>query len=182
MRNGNIVPFNRLQMDFLVLTVPMRNGNPTEKMRLLDILESVLTVPMRNGNARSEFLSALCPFVLTVPMRNGNIINVLFPTLIFPFLPYLWGMETFYGKTELIWNYSSYRTYEEWKPHSLYHTQTVKASSYRTYEEWKPLSLIAVSPCVIAFLPYLWGMETEEFLLHVEEFFLFLPYLWGMET
>ena len=55
--------------------------------------------------------------------------------------------------------------------------------SYRTYEEWKLRRSQKWCWIHFQFLPYLWGMETEEFLLHVEEFFfLFLPYLWGMET
>ena len=44
-------------------------------------------------------ISFLIPFsnVLTVPMRNGNIINYSISGILkYSFLPYLWGMETYY--------------------------------------------------------------------------------------
>jgi len=58
--------------------------------------------------------------------------------------------------------FSSYRTYEEWKP--LFIIQlTTKAvqSSYRTYEEWKLDTLSTGLESTLTFLPYLWGMETS---------------------
>ncbi len=41
--------------------------------------------------------------VLTVPMRNGNCVTEKeLGKLLFPFLPYLWGMETFYCALDLL--------------------------------------------------------------------------------
>ena len=100
---------------------------------------SVLTVPMRNGNQMVNFqkvTEVFCSYrtyeewkprpkertrkvrkVLTVPMRNGNVSRHVAKSL--PrdwFLPYLWGMETYYenGNKEVS-ELRSYRTYEEWK-------------------------------------------------------------------
>jgi len=53
--------------------------------------------------------------------------------------------------------------------------------SYRTYEEWKHyfLDLCSINH---TFLPYLWGMETDERTNAERIYKGFLPYLWGMET
>ena len=80
-------------LDFSVLTVPMRNGNlhhwkiRSRRSTFLPYLwgmethhnlvystdrERVLTVPMRNGNFWRMLMLARTKFVLTVPMRNGN--------------------------------------------------------------------------------------------------------------
>jgi len=79
---------------FLVLTVPMRNGNNTRLANAISY-HHVLTVPMRNGNAIPFATTHSRNRVLTVPMRNGNMEN-------------LRGIEKTYSR--------SYRTYEEWKP------------------------------------------------------------------
>ena len=101
------------------------------------------------------------------------------------FLPYLWGMETVsFSHFHIYHLIRSYRTYEEWKPERKGGDCMDKLGSYRTYEEWKhtdfrigwvtttnvltvPMrngnslpSFSALSP-KIRFLPYLWGMETE---------------------
>jgi len=84
----------RLRVIILVLTVPMRNGNPPSQSLDDPVYEKVLTVPMRNGNIRyvnsglpsgsrsyrtyEEWKRPKAPsfrvptIVLTVPMRNGN--------------------------------------------------------------------------------------------------------------
>ena len=104
------------------------------------------------------------PFVLTVPMRNGN--NSTIRESVAPvsgFLPYLWGMETFPEcDCQILYWVRSYRTYEEWKPHSSWQRSINVLSSYRTYEEWKPTNIIFLSISYLKFLPYLWGMETEQ--------------------
>jgi len=77
----------------LVLTVPMRNGNPD--ITLAEAIELyVLTVPMRNGNIYLSDKVVQSHQVLTVPMRNGNSPDLL--TLLRAYI-------------------GSYRTYEEWK-------------------------------------------------------------------
>jgi len=128
--------------------------------QILSRLLVVLTVPMRNGN--NQILRNTTPKtrVLTVPMRNGNFSDMVV------------GADI----------YSSYRTYEEWKPCKsskavsncpeflpyLWGMETINAmksssgcvSSYRTYEEWKLAFGSKKMRGNIAFLPYLWGMET----------------------
>ena len=54
--------------------------------------------------------------VLTVPMRNGN------------------NDDEF---CQVMLEYRSYRTYEEWKHYNVSYTRQVVLGSYRTYEEWK---------------------------------------------
>ena len=82
--------------------------------------------------------------------------------LLLLFLPYLWGMETF------------------WKCVFIH---DASISSYRTYEEWKPSSRrFWISSLNSSFLPYLWGMETSSPGHQYKRTSVFLPYLWGMET
>ena len=100
------------------------------------------------------------------------------------FLPYLWGMETCFTICHLPHlPLGSYRTYEEWKLLGIDVLVQFQACSYRTYEEWK-LQFQADSTILVHwFLPYLWGMETVLFSLHIlGQKASFLPYLWGMET
>jgi len=161
----------------------MRNGNVYETLPSLT-LKKVLTVPMRNGNLllfsllyhflfcsyrtyeewkpSVSLVSNVITLVLTVPMRNGNPNNAIF------IIQKKWPR--------------SYRTYEEWKLLLKVIYMTKRVSSYRTYEEWKPTFIII---CKIhkAFLPYLWGMETDNLLWGgIYSIYQFLPYLWGMET
>ena len=57
----------------------------------------VLILPMRNGNMVILIREATPKsFVLILPMRNGNF-KICYPSfqLVFKFLSYLWGMETY---------------------------------------------------------------------------------------
>jgi len=107
------------------------------------------------GNGTSKIL------VLTVPMRNGNCtVRVHRLWLVPKFLPYLWGMETKYWKSEFnnVWMFLPYL----WGMETL-----VNNTAYSvTYK----------------FLPYLWGMETHQKAKSECLHYPFLPYLWGMET
>jgi len=62
------------------------------KTKLFEYL--VLTVPMRNGNLSLTHHNKCHYRVLTVPMRNGNMHLSEASQLQYMFLPYLWGMET----------------------------------------------------------------------------------------
>jgi len=145
---------------FLVLTVPMRNGNH-ENHEKTNHLHTVLTVPMRNGNSLRALSCTISiessyrtyeewkqkgfitgeseiPLVLTVPMRNGNFLNVDFLS---------------------------------WTQRVL----TVPMRNGNTDYNQIPLWLWE-------FLPYLWGMETLTTWQCRCWRCKFLPYLWGMET
>ena len=123
---------------------------------------NVLTVPMRNGNhQRVNYGITLLLLVLTVPMRNGNFFtSSCICSAFFQFLPYLWGMETFFRSIKRIPSLSSYRTYEEWK-RQLAKTE-LKANTWvltvpmRNGNKFRS----AFSTPKFGFLPYLWGMET----------------------
>ena len=155
----SIVEF-RLLWQFLVLTVPMRNGNLGKQYMLkAPSLSSYRTyeewkqyVPNRfrmswNGSYRtyeewkpvSQVSTTSFSYVLTVPMRNGN------------------------------WTWQS-------------RAVSLQTSSYRTYEEWKRSLEYQTKKTNEAFLPYLWGMETGRMIIKTPSAFQFLPYLWGMET
>jgi len=77
------------------------------------------------------------------------------------FLPYLWGMETFFIPFLESYPEGSYRTYEEWKQWKEKGLGTTEKSSYRTYEEWKRMTWTMETKLRVRFLPYLWGMETR---------------------
>jgi len=96
MRNGNRSTSLIIKPIVLVLTVPMRNGNKVEFSWAIHGV-GVLTVPMRNGNSQQACHLSAQRWVLTVPMRNGNAVmdGVLSPEEL-EFLPYLWGMETWF--------------------------------------------------------------------------------------
>jgi len=120
------------------------------------------------------------------------------------FLPYLWGMETSLSVLSHLLPSSSYRTYEEWKPASVFESAISDSRSYRTYEEWKhtlntkfgaAISVLTVpmrngNPAFIAsaVLPSVGSYRTYEEWKQSNCFRCgywytwFLPYLWGMET
>ena len=97
---------------------------------------------MRNGNCGLLRIEAQKNTVLTVPMRNGNpgFLSSMFHTT--QFLPYLWGMETFYCLFEFclcawflpyLWGMeTSYPKIKKGSP----------LGSYRTYEEWKRVACV----------------------------------------
>ena len=98
-----------------VLILPMRNGN-TPVSQILKIscqflsylwgMETysdqivtpsflkVLILPMRNGNFDTSDTAFESNLVLILPMRNGNLYILFFNIAYWPFLSYLWGMET----------------------------------------------------------------------------------------
>ena len=192
-----------------VLTVPMRNGNLSVQTCRWSLLHgSYRTYEEWKLASLTDFYEQFTEFLPYLWGMETSIAVAMFESQA-QFLPYLWGMET---SLELghapQGNYSSYRTYEEWKlqivhrwfwlcklflPYLwgmettwLYHWCGWIVSSYRTYEEWKhiwnseykyreakvltvpmrngnpgPLVLIRYK---VTFLPYLWGMETKQFL------------------
>ena len=119
---------------------------------------------MRNGNSTDGYIELALPisFYLTyeewkpVYEWRGDLLSTTF-------LPYLWGMETwFFDHTLSPRGIGFYLTYEEWKLIIMISIQSIVESFYLTYEEWKQ-----VKPClelfgVSSFLPYLWGMETTK--------------------
>mgnify|MGYP006870480122 CR=1 FL=1 len=79
------------------------------------------------------------------------------------FLPYLWGMETSANYSrQVVVALGSYRTYEEWKHRKGVNEWNLWLRSYRTYEEWKLCCSLHCERSSKKFLPYLWGMETND--------------------
>ena len=168
-----------------VLTVPMRNGNHLTAWAELTFIVCSYRTYEEWKLCSSWATNSGCWRVLTVPMRNGN---STFQTR--PKAPSSSSYRT-YEEWKLshllhstIVSSSSYRTYEEWKPstHILSHLFII--GSYRTYEEWKLKYLLMQKKSLkvltvpmrngncgderarkrinTQFLPYLWGMETED--------------------
>ncbi len=126
-----------------------------------DWVIKVLTVPMRNGNVQwmQTHHHCLGSYRTYEEWKQSEEMRLI--AQIFQFLPYLWGMETFWNTTNFnnqrwflpyLWGMetsclcfnayhppmSSYRTYEEWKPREQKKGAAIAAPcSYRTYEEWK---------------------------------------------
>ena len=141
---------------------------------------------MRNGNLFSNITMLELFKVLILPMRNGNVVA--------------------YSDSTVQKVYSSYPTYEEWKPFTkpsipcrFFH------SSYPTYEEWKHWKSLwtCCSRKLVLILPMRNGNYRPEYYQEVglessyptyEEWkhreipefkylnIPFLSYLWGMET
>jgi len=64
-------------------------------------------------------------------------------------------METEYDREFDTFNFSSYRTYEEWKLADPGLSRINSNSSYRTYEEWKRGGATGAQAISVWFLPYL---------------------------
>ena len=69
------------------------------------------------------------------------------------------------------WN----RTFDKW-------TEPDTFCFYSTYEELKLTYIFILSRSIIAFLQYLWGIETAKYSTEKKEYTEFLQYLWGIET
>ena len=127
-----------------VLTVPMRNGNWSERnLSSKSLFSSYRTYEewkleelhhrtectdssyrtYEEWKRRTPLFTIHIRLVLTVPMRNGN---------------------SLYSGNLKRSTHSSYRTYEEWKQVAN-STMVIRwpPSSYRTYEEWKQESRIS---------------------------------------
>jgi len=98
------------------------------------------------------------------------------------FLPYLWGMETLYGRGGVASRYGSYRTYEEWKRHYDVSKKicpqvlTVPMRNGNT-------STGGVSEATLnQVLTVPMRNGNIKFRRKCKHFHRFLPYLWGMET
>jgi len=206
MRNGNIWGvYYEKGLYAIVLILPMRNGNHLYQIYFWR-RNFVLILPMRNGNIGKQWLYFRDSIVLILPMRNGNHIFANYYLHTIWFLSYLWGMETIYCQYHYIILFSSYPTYEEWKPSNIDFLVASYSRSYPTYEEWKPESerISLYSSVFVLILPMRNGNNaninlstptknssypTYEEWKHVSSFLRkynnsgsFLSYLWGMET
>jgi len=138
---------------------------------------------MRNWNNTALLTLPAPPLVYSVPMRNWNCGIPNAREAIRSFIPYLWGIETyFYNALEI-------------EPTCL----------FRTYEELKLKFFCFGSFWQHPFIPYLWGIETYKSLAAhpvkwnvysvpmrnwncsplpylIYDFHEFIPYLWGIET
>ena len=121
--------------------------------------------------------------VFTVPMRNWNF---FISAVVFPIPP---GFYSTYEElkrgfcieaTTVVIGF--YSTYEELK-RSLPHSAIITASRfYSTYEELKHIVLDQNTELFVAFLQYLWGIETHARGRRKDKKTRFLQYLWGIET
>ena len=103
----------------------------------------VLTVPMRNGNLATSHHFCSISIVLTVPMRNGNAFLVALLVLSRWVLTVPMRNGNFEAESSRgIWN----------------SVLTVPMRNGNMYERIKNAQILN------RFLPYLWGMETKDFL------------------
>jgi len=136
MRNGNFTYRARISSIARVLTVPMRNGNPSITYKYPSFTSSSYRT---YEEWKLRWHSTICTIlhVLTVPMRNGNNKSLKRRLSSSQFLPYLWGMETLMNRLYL--NHCSVLTVPMRNGNpviQIYGRQSIR------------------------FLPYLWGMET----------------------
>jgi len=108
MRNGNTLKGVKI-VSFCQLFLSYLWGMETVLVWLLLLVVQflVLILPMRNGNLLFLLLLPLPLYVLILPMRNGNYLVLKYQnssSYLPPwFLSYLWGMETYF------WYYRKYR-------------------------------------------------------------------------
>ena len=124
---------------------------------------NVCILPMRDWNLKywRDFLSWY--FVCILPMRDWNHANILeCPRTYGWFVSYLWGIETSFqvGNVGLVC-LRLYLTYEGLKQRQFDEgSKRIKSGLYLTYEglklNWSP----ALSASSMAFVSYLWGIET----------------------
>ena len=164
MRKGNI--FSALRDFCFVGFLSYLWGMETFTVYTLSLVNTnqVLILPMRNGNWGKRGLFMKMLIVLILPMRNGNPQN--FSNLLYnfiPFLSYLWGMETRDGLVcvEEQWRQVLILPMRNGNTCQLWKACHVCFRSYPTYEEWKLLSSLVICFNPLAFLSYLWGMETS---------------------
>ena len=100
--------------------------------------------------------------VFTVPMRNWNTLPFCKSESIAPCF-YSTYEELKQRRRDKIWRRHKgfYSTYEELKPFPICLVQVNSWSFYSTYEELKPPRERPLSVLMIAFLQYLWGIETR---------------------
>ena len=99
--------------------------------------------------------------VYILPMRNWNTSLKIVLASIFPFISYLWGIETLIPSHIAVAVARLYLTYEELKLGSLLLSRSRPHRLYLTYEELKPSTLHEASPLSHWFISYLWGIETQ---------------------
>jgi len=138
---------------------------------------------MRNGNSKRSIivLTKTCSYRTYEEWKPGHTHK---PAVNWSsFLPYLWGMETFYNsifRPLVLGTFLPYLWGMETSNSGK--TSFIASSSYRTYEEWKHMITGSLEEHPFSFLPYLWGMETQLRSKTPIRGRRFLPYLWGMET
>jgi len=206
MRNGNSISMSSWLVLYRVLTVPMRNGNPSMYERLhLRLFCSYRTYEewkLTHKNQRLEKSKGSYRTYEEWKHDNGFNVSECLDT----FLPYLWGMETSEscacrstGHTSFLpylWGMETRKIRKD-ETTGIF-VLTVPMRNGNLKQGWMVLFR------VLPFLPYLWGMETEICLaLALPEWWVltvpmrngnrieaqedtcneeFLPYLWGMET
>ena len=138
MRNGNLFAGARGCFEDRGSIESMRNGNrfgsPRKKRLSQRSIES-----MRNGN---PFRSCGCCSVgagSIESMRNGNTFRFWYTVFLSSVQSNLWGMETFFEKTNSRRVGWFNRIYEEWKQRSLQGFCRCAFRFNRIYEEWKPV-------------------------------------------
>ena len=163
MRNGNELSMNSMITTFIVLILPMRNGNRLLACQIDFTEEIVLILPMRNGNIlellwfvpNTAFLSYLWGMETLYNVNEVKIKVMKFLSYLWGmetvekgriyfyklpgFLSYLWGMETFGLDCLLVWNLRVLIL--PMRNGNLHHLTRVVSrlqGSYPTYEEWKP--------------------------------------------
>ena len=144
----------------------MRNGNHSLSL-IRNWLFVVLILPMRNGNLEDEVQNTVyTALVLILPMRNGNIPRAKISNLTHEFLSYLWGMETIMTLWNIYWKRCEFLSYLWGMETSLSPIVSFFSScSYPTYEEWKPTAsprFVKTGCVLVLILPMRNGNKTTK--------------------
>ena len=151
---------------FIVLILPMRNGNLADLRSLnMDVKASFLSYlwGMETRTLSDTWMKKKLS-VLILPMRNGNTPLIMFINSWFVFLSYLWGMETCFVTTvylfllflSYLWGMETHQIISSF----ALHQDSVLILPMRNGNQ---ILLRCLELKLFQFLSYLWGMETSPF-------------------
>ena len=100
----------------------------------------------------------------------------------FPFLNFLWGMETVSPSNKNLQANSFWTSYEGWKLHKLSRRRPILPLVFELPMRDGNCLFFIFWCWVFWFLNFLWGMETYPQGLQKQQIHPFLNFLWGMET
>jgi len=161
MRNWNNKFWGGVNMDKVVLSLPMRNWNSSWNCSLSS-KDLVLSLPMRNWNMACLMTAKDLFYVLSLPMRNWN--TKCSTSDIMDDIVLSLPMRNWNGcrMSHMVEGYACVLSLpmRNWNARFRSLSSSVEFGFESTYEELKPSELSVSTLCNLTFWVYLWGIET----------------------